>query len=229
MFAAAGYPLARIRPIYYGYDAAKFPFRGSDRPAVPGGTPPPPVVIMHGSFDRHHLGPIARRAMLDVHARRPDTVFEFVGRSTAALQAHLKSLRAAAPGIRLEATGFVPYERVAEHLSRATIGIVPYEESNGTHCAFVAKAVEYLGVGLPVVSTPLRNLSSYFRDEPRIRFSGFDGSSFASQILEWLNDPQRDDLAAAERAATRVRSQLDWQSIGARAVDFLEKTTHEFG
>jgi hypothetical protein len=35
--------------------------------------------------------------------------------------------------------------------------MVPYEESTGTHCAFVAKIVEYLATGLPVASTRIRS------------------------------------------------------------------------
>ncbi|MGD0745828.1 MAG: glycosyltransferase, partial [Verrucomicrobiota bacterium] len=52
--AARGYPRERICPIYYGYDARAFPLRAQLPP--PG---QPPVVVMHGSFDAHHLGQIA--------------------------------------------------------------------------------------------------------------------------------------------------------------------------
>ena len=225
VFAEAGYPLPRICPIYYGYDAEKFPLRPWP-PATNKGQAP--VVIMHGSFDQHHLGPIARGAMLEVHRRRPEVLFKFVGKQTGTLAKFLKTLRAAAPAIRIETPGFVPYDQVAGQLADATVGIVPYEESSGTHCAFVAKAVEYLGVGLPVVSTPLRNLAQYFKDEPRMRFSEFNAVSFAGQILSWLDDPLHDDEAAAANAAARVREHLDWRAISRRAVDFLERTKHDF-
>lgn len=229
VFADAGYPIPRLCPIYYGYDAEKFPLRPSAKPETRSPKPEtPPVVIMHGSFDRHHLGPIAREAMIAVHRRRPEVVFKFVGKETATLSQYLKALRSAAPTIHLETPGFVPYDQIAAQLAAATLGIVPYEESSGTHCAFVAKAVEYLGVGLPVVSTRLKNLAGYFKDEPRLRFSDFNGVSFAEQILAWLDDPARDDAPAAANAAARVREQLDWRAISRRAVDFLEKTQHEF-
>src|SRR5258706_458782 len=73
--AARGFPREKILLIYYGYDAANFPFRPQPllerRPAV---------VVMHGSFDAHHLGEIAFDAIRHVVQNRPGTIFRFVGR-----------------------------------------------------------------------------------------------------------------------------------------------------
>ena len=52
-FAERGFPREKILPIYYGYDADKFPFRTQLWMKNP------PVIVMHGSFDAHHLGEIA--------------------------------------------------------------------------------------------------------------------------------------------------------------------------
>jgi len=68
--AARGYPREKICPIYYGYDAAKFPLR--EQLPLPG---KPPVVVMHGSFDAHHLGQIAFDAVRFVAAKKPETIF----------------------------------------------------------------------------------------------------------------------------------------------------------
>jgi len=214
--AATGYPRARLRAIQYGYDAALFS-PGDRIPARP------PVVVMHGSFDQHHLGRIAREAIAQVLERRPGTVFRFVGRETGGLQQFVKDVRQRFPQVRLELTGFVPYDEVARQLRSASVGIVPYEASRGTHCAFVAKAVEYLGCGLPVVSTPLENLRTYFREEPALKFSGFTGGSFGDAILEWLDtpEPERDRLGRV--ASQKVARQLDWRIIAGKAVDFLEQ------
>lgn len=224
LLVEAGYPRDRIRSIYYGYDAARF------APAPPCSAPAsPPVVVMHGSFDRHHLGPVALGALHQVHRTRPDIRFRFVGRETPTLSAFRARLRSEAPGLALECTGFVPYHEIAGHLTDATLGIVPYEESMGVHCAFVAKTVEYLGCGLPVVSTPLRSAVRYFRDDPALRFSGFDGSSFGDTILAWLAVPaeRRRELGLA--ASSRVARELDWSVISGRAVDFCEGLVPESG
>ena len=212
--AARGYPRARICPIYYGYDAQAFPLRA--RPPAAG---QPPVVVMHGSFDAHHLGAIAFEAVRTVVAKRPETVFRFVGRRTAGLEKFLDRARAL-PGFKFEATGFTPYAEVSQRLASATVGIVPYEESAGTHCAFVAKIVEYVATGLPTVCTPLKSVRAYFKHDPLVKFADFSGPDFGGKILEWLAAPAASWQPHAEASSARVRAELDWRPLCRKAVDF---------
>jgi len=73
---------------------------------------------------------------------------------------------------------------VSQRLASANVGIVPYEASAGTHCAFVAKIVEYVACGLPTVCTPLKSVRSYFNNDPLVKFSEFNGDNFGHKILE---------------------------------------------
>lgn len=218
-FARAGYPRERLLPIYYGYDPAMFPLRPEGAARQAGRIP---TVVMHGSLDHHHLQRIAVDAVAMVVRSRPEVVFKFVGRETGAFKEFLRRLGKRAPSALIESTGFVPYDEVSRHLSEASVGMVPYEESVGTHCAFVAKIVEYLGLGLPVVSTPLKGAVRYFGEEPMVRFSEFDGVSFGRKILSWLLDPPELRQHLARLASLRVQKELDWQVICRRAIDFTE-------
>jgi glycosyltransferase involved in cell wall biosynthesis len=218
-FAHVGYPRERIRAIYYGYDSSLFPLRAD---SVAERANKVPTIVMHGSLDHHHLKDIALDAMIFVVQNRPDAVFKFVGQETATLRSFLDRVGRRIPGTLVECTGFVPYEEMAQHLSEAAIGIVPYEESIGTHCAFVAKIVEYLAVGLPVVSTPLGSAVRYFGDELMVRFSGFDGISFGRKTMSWLLDPPHMRQRLARAASERVRRNLDWKVVSSNAVDFVE-------
>lgn len=215
--AARGYPREKICPIYYGYDAAAFPLRETI-PAPEN----PPVVVMHGSFDAHHLGAIAFDAVKTVVAGRPETVFRFVGRRTAGLEKFLQRAQAI-PNFKFEATGFTPYAEVSKQLASATVGIVPYEESAGTHCAFVAKIVEYVATGLPTVCTPLKSVQGYFKNDPLVKFAGFNGTDFGRKILEWFAAPAASWQPHAEASAARIRAELDWRPLCRKAVDFTEK------
>jgi len=217
-FAEAGYPRDRIQTLLYGYESRLF-----TPPEVPRPADAPPVVVMHGSFDQHHLGTIARDALAMVHGIRPDVRFRFVGRETSNLQRFVKDMRARCPGIEIECTGFVQYANIPRYLKDATVGIVPYESSRGAHCAFVAKAVEFLACGLVVVSTPLENLQRHFAAERAIRFSGFDGRSFGNHIIDWVGMPAAKRSELGLKAACRVAQELDWPILARKAVDFTER------
>jgi glycosyltransferase involved in cell wall biosynthesis len=221
-FARAGYPREKILPIYYGFDSDLFPFREPR----PWDKSRPPIVVMHGSLDHHHLRDIALAAMMRVFKEIPQTIFRFVGQRTGALETFLARTRSRVPQAHVELTGFVPYSEVAKHLHSADLGIVPYEESTGTHCAFVAKIVEYLAVGLPVVSTSINSASRYFGNEPTVKFAGFDGARFGDAIVASLQSPPPNLAELAHQASERVRRELDWRAISRRAVDRVEQIAH---
>ncbi|MBL9138476.1 MAG: glycosyltransferase [Verrucomicrobiales bacterium] len=215
---ANGYPADRVLAAYYGYDASIFRCGAASSPPVVG----PPRIVMHGSFDHHHLGRIARCAFLEVVRRRPDVRFLMVGPITGALRAFLDSVRAIEPGIAIEAPGFTPYDQIPARLESSTIGITPYEPSTGTHCAFIAKTIEYLAMGLPVVSTPLEGAVRYYQGLEAVTFSGPLGEGFADGILRWLDLEPAARRARVEPARRKVAAELDWPVLCRRASAFLE-------
>jgi len=217
-FRKTGVAPEKVLPIYYGYDATYFPFRGQP-PALT-----PTIIVMHGSFDAHHLGEIAFRAARYVTRQRPGTIFRFIGKRTAPLERLLARARAEIPGFKYECPGFVPYAEVARHLADAGVGIVPYEESDGTHCAFVAKVVEYVALGLPAVCTPIKSIGSYFRGDPMVKFSRFDGEDFGRKIIAQLEESPQGWSQAAAKSAARVAEELDWRPLCRKAVAFAEAT-----
>jgi glycosyltransferase involved in cell wall biosynthesis len=178
---------------------------------------------MHGSFDAHHLGDIALGAIRYVTKQKPAAIFRFVGRQTGPLQAFLRRAQDGIPGFKFETTGFVSYDDVSKHLANANVGMVPYEESAGTHCAFVAKVVEYVASGLPSVCTPLKSIQRYFQNEPMIRFSKFDGEDFGRKIASWLDEVPLNWQIEACNSAARVQAELDWQPLCRKAVNFVEE------
>jgi glycosyltransferase involved in cell wall biosynthesis len=222
-FVKRGFPREKILPIYYGYDAGKFPFhaRVIDKNR-------PPVVVMHGSFDAHHLGGIAFGAIRFVTQNKPGTIFRFIGKKTASLENFLRRAQDEISNFKFESTDFVPYGEVSKFLADASAGIVPYEESAGTHCAFVAKVVEYVASGLPAVCTPLKSIQSFFQNDPMIRFSEFDGEDFGRKIIAWLDESPLTWQIAAAKSAARVQAELDWRPLCGKAADFVETIYAQF-
>ena len=224
-FRASGYPGEKILPIYYGYDSRLFPFREPK----PWDGKTAPVIVMHGSLDHHHLRDIALLAMERVVAEIPSAIFRFVGQKTTALESFLRRAEERVPNATVQPIGFVAYTDIAQHLHSADLGIVPYEESTGTHCAFVAKIVEYLAVGLPVVSTSIQSAARYFGNEPTVTFAGFNGPEFGNAILRVLRNPPANLTEAARAASERVRRELDWRAISRKACDRVEEIAQRNG
>jgi glycosyltransferase involved in cell wall biosynthesis len=181
-------------------------------------------MVMHGSLDHHHLRQIAVEGISTVMRQKPEVWLRIIGHRTRALENFLNQLRQKVPRARVECTGFIPYNEVAPALASASIGIVPYEESTGTHCAFVAKIVEYLAIGLFVVSTPLQSARRYFQNETMVRFSKFDGADFGRNILSRLEENPEQYQVQAWAASERIRRELDWRALSRTAIDFVEHT-----
>ena len=210
-FIDNGYPESGTQTIHYGYDATLFPFSS---------TSPNLTVVMHGSFDTHHLGPLAIEAITQIARAKPETHFLFIGKETAALENLTKRVRRSVRSANIQCTGFVDYKLIADGLGQAHVGIIPYESSVGTHSAFVAKMVEYAAVGLPIVSTPLSGVMAFFKNEASICFSKFDATHFAGDVLRLLDTPPPE--CDRQRLAKRIAAERDGKVICRKAVDRLE-------
>ena len=52
---------------------------------------------------------------------------------------------------------------------------------------------------------------------------GFDGASFAREMLAALAEPAGLRAARGMKASERVRAELDWRVLSRRAIDFVEQ------
>ncbi len=215
-FIATGLAPDRVKAIRYGFDAAHF---------TPGPTPPPDRnlwcsctasstntiwVALPGS-PSDALPMPDRTPSSGLSDAKPPRWAAFCGMSVPRIRdpARADGIRSLSRSCRSDSPGHGrtgPVRGIQRHALRV-----------------VAKAVEYLGCGIPVASTPLENLSRYFRDELAIRFSSdFSGPGLAAAILAWLETPEAERRRLGLLAAERVARELDWSRVTAAAVDFVE-------
>ena len=216
--AARGYPREKICPIYYGYDAQAFPLRAQPPPAGQ-----PPVVVMHGSFDAHHLGAIAFEAVRTVAAKRPETIFRFVGRRTAGLEKFLQRAQAI-PHFKFEAAGFTPYAEVSKQLASATRGHRALRGIGG-HALRVCGEDRRIRRHRPADGLhAAEKRPGLFQERSagevrRVQRRGF------REPRSWNGSPRRRRTGSRTRkaSAARVRAELDWGPLCRKAVDFAER------
>lgn len=216
-FAARGVPRERLKTIRFGADPTLFHRKWREPEDER------PLFVLHSSFDHHHLGAIAREAVLAVHARRPDARFRLVGRETPALRTFIRAVTPIIGRGAIETPGFVPYAQVSELLPPSAVAWIPYESSAGSHTAFLGKLPEYLMLGLPVACTRLRAVSEHFADEPLLSFTDFNGAALADAMVTWAETPLAERRLLGDRAAERHRAALSWEALAERAADAVEE------
>jgi glycosyltransferase involved in cell wall biosynthesis len=151
----------------------------------------------------------ALRAMHElVHSRgRRDTLLVLMGDG-----GHLPILRQLAHELDIEEythfTGWVRDPIILPYLSTADVGLCP-DPANGLneYCTMV-KSMEYMAMGLPMVSFDLPE-THYTAQDAALYATPNDISEFATQIERLLDDPDlRRDMA--QRARILIDQRLNW-------------------
>lgn len=154
------------------------------------------------------LGEHAPHVTLDVYGAEDDSSeLMALARSTAAGRVHV-------------APRPVPFAEIPAKLAGAHIGIVPTLDDAFTELLLPVKLLEYVHMGIPVVTSRLPVIERYFTDREVRFFTPGDPDSIADAIKAILDDP----AAAAERAgraSERLRD-IEWEGQRATYIRHIE-------
>lgn len=115
--------------------------------------------------------------------------------------------------------GTVPHSEVPSYLRAMDVGVIPFKESEISEHSLPLKLFEYMGVGLPVVSSPLPGVRDVVGE--RVRFAT-DGEDFADAFAAlYHNSEERARLGHAGREL--VESEFSWNA----QVDGMDEVLHE--
>jgi glycosyltransferase involved in cell wall biosynthesis len=138
--------------------------------------------------------------LFELARRRPDWSFVFAGPLACREFDRVRALA------NVRYLGIVQYDDLPHHAAWFDVGLVPFRLNALTRYVHPIKALEYLALGLPVVSTPLPDLAEHA-----------DVVRFAQTSEEWLGAIDR-ELSADARSelAVQARRQAvaahDWNS-----------------
>jgi len=134
-------------------------------------------------------------------------------------------LRALAKSLGLEDcvifTGFINYAKLPEYLALSTVAINPLKKSLVTDTALPHKALQYLALGLPVVSTPLDGLKAVFGDSAGIRWANTPAEILQTAIAFAADSEGRAEASVLAKQSVAERLSRDG------AVDQLEQILKE--
>jgi glycosyltransferase involved in cell wall biosynthesis len=114
-----------------------------------------------------------------------------------------------------------PAHSIPKLLGDCNVGLVPLEISSVTNYALPLKLVEYISMGLPVVSVRSAAISYYFNDEDCIFFDWDDPSSL-SKVMDRIAEDPKILLRYRERALA-IRHKFSWTGEKMKYVALLRR------
>jgi glycosyltransferase involved in cell wall biosynthesis len=116
-----------------------------------------------------------------------------------------------------------PVHSIAERFAECNVGVVPLEISSVTNYALPLKLLEYISLGLPVVSVRNEAISYYFKEEDCIFFDWNDPSSLSAALDRIAECPKM--LMRYHQRAIELREQFGWAGEKAKYINLLRELT----
>ena len=198
----------KVAKVINGFDGRHFTEENLSRPKRQRFT-----IAYHGRLGRFYEVDALRRMILEVERLDGDVRFVLAG--------ELEEARSSGDWGATEFLGELPLSRLAELLAECRLGVCLLKEMEAMRKALPAKVFDYLGAGLPVLTSPKGELSAFLLERGvGLTFERTDPLAIASAIVAFKNDPDRQ-----ERMATNVRTlrpSLDRRVQSVRFAEHLE-------
>jgi glycosyltransferase involved in cell wall biosynthesis len=117
--------------------------------------------------------------------------------------------------------GILPLTELASLLGRASVGLIPYQLNDYTAGVFPMKVYEYLGAGLPVVTTALPSIRHLSSTDVMVTDTA---KGFVDAVERFASRPP-DSQAIARRTATA--SEHSWEKRGTEAANLITALANE--
>jgi glycosyltransferase involved in cell wall biosynthesis len=163
---------------------------------IPRGVPPclehkraiegPPKVIYSGSLSRHENLQLYIRSIPYVLKHEPRAEFYITGKGE---QRYYLEKMSRDLGARIDFKWFDKKKDLHDFMSECTVGVIPWSDKISRRLGFPIKLLEYLSVGLPVVTTNIGGWTEKVTKNNLGLVTGFSPKEFAGGILFLIENP----------------------------------------
>ncbi len=158
------------------------------------------IAMYHGVIDPYH-GIDALERILDIALANTDLSFLIIakGPGYSRLQAKYNSSR-------VKLLDFVPYEQIPLYIAASDVGFIPYKPNYNLNVVLTLKLLEYLAMGLPVVTLPLKSVQEIF--------AGYRFVSIAQNEEQFVDElAQRAGEGKMIEATELMRQRFSWERM----------------
>jgi glycosyltransferase involved in cell wall biosynthesis len=166
------------------------------------------ILLFPGTFQRHQGLDVAIEALAHIKKKVPSAELHLYGGGGVESDLVEQAARLELSG-SVKFFGGVPYDRIAEVIANADVGIVPKRVNSFGNEAYSTKTMEFMSQGVPVVASRTK-IDSFYYDDSLVRF-------FASG----------DSEAMAEAVLTVVEDNALRESIIAKGLEYADRNSWE--
>jgi glycosyltransferase involved in cell wall biosynthesis len=177
------------------------------------------VGVIDERMDTELLGAVARRL--------PDVQFVMIGPVVKIDPAILPS------AANLHYLGGRSYAQLPQYLAHWDAAILPFALNDSTRFISPTKTPEYLAAGLPVVSTPIRDVVRPYGEQDLVQIA-LEPQEFAACIRRTLDDDQSDRRARADALISSMSWDRTWREMRglieaaiAQNTEVMDETTNQ--
>jgi len=116
--------------------------------------------------------------------------------------------------------GAIPLEDMPSHIKQADIGMVPILNDSFTRYGLPVKVLEYVGLGIPVISSRTPTLEFYFDDTMLRYFEPGNETELAEHIVDLYRNPRKRKLLVSN--ADRFNEEFNWESQRAEYYELVD-------
>ncbi|HSP87682.1 MAG TPA: glycosyltransferase family 4 protein [Ignavibacteriaceae bacterium] len=114
-----------------------------------------------------------------------------------------------------------PYKELPDFLKNYNVGLVPYRLSKATNYMLPLKMMEYILLGLPVITIPNKTISYYFNKDECFFYNPDEPESLTTLLNTLSENP---DLILEKRKKTiSLRNRFLWSNEQIKYVNIVEK------
>ena len=175
-------------------------------------------IVYHGTVTPHYGVELVVRAAAKLRESVPELRVELYGDGDAIPAIVARAHELGLDG-QLAVSGYLPQRDVLRAVQGGSVGVVPNLPTRLNHYALSTKLLEYVALGVPVVSADLPTIRAHFSDDEVRFFRAGDAESLAVALAEVASDP---DGAARRAVAARQRYEAyRWSRFASTYVDLL--------
>jgi glycosyltransferase involved in cell wall biosynthesis len=165
-------------------------------------------MVYHGTIERMLGIDLAIQAVSRLRDKIPGLHFYILGGGK-----HFDEFRQLSKNLgiedRIHFMGSYPLENLPAFLKDMDLGIIPNRKNRATELMLPVKLLEYVAIGIPVVSARLKTIEHYFSDDMISYYEPENVDSMANAILALFEDDTKRHQQAAN--ATTFLERFGWQ------------------